>query len=273
MTAGSRNTNSSEAGNPNLDSPPHAPSLAPKPHQEPFSAANATTSVKKEVRLTVEFPLRENRNHPNDLAIYFKSLICVLLEAESTMAILNWENPTQNPIRNASNIGHREEDIKQYFKGSRVIQGRNKIQGYVKIETSVPFHETKGNARLYKWLMDNKVYVRQSTLSTHRHSNLGWVLYSHPEYTNFANATYDIRGQIKTKALEFEMIPHNIIHTNSEGIKMSTKALKIRTNYETREQVMKELLEAFKIENIDNLSAILNTKIFIMRYGMILIYN
>ena len=254
--------NSGNMGTQEHATPPQAERLGPKASREPFSVENASTTIKREVKLTVEFPLRENLAHANDLANYFKKFISVILKADPTMAILNWDHPTQNPIRNASDLGQSEEEIRQYFNGYRVIARAKKVLGYVKIETAVPFRETKGDGKLWKWLVDNKVFLRQTTLSSKRHSNLGWLLYSHPEYTNFVQAVEDLTSRMKTRELEFELLPHNIVHMNSQGIKMNTKALKVRANYDDREKVMRELMEAFKNTDYEALSVMSNTKRF-----------
>ena len=38
--------------------------------------------IKRELKLTVEFPLRDESQHPNDLALYFKCLATVLYIAD-----------------------------------------------------------------------------------------------------------------------------------------------------------------------------------------------
>ena len=82
----------------------------------------------------------------------------------------------------------------------------------------------------------------------------------HPEYTHFQTAVNDLCNRIKTRALEFELALHHITHVNSDGVKMTMKALKVRANYKDRQQVMNELLEA--LHNNETLSTLSNTKMF-----------
>ena len=62
---------------------------------------------------------------------------------------------------------------------------------------------------------------------------------------------------------DFELIPHFISHTTSSGVKVTTKALKIRANYDARKQVFNNLLECLaKGPADDTLVMTLNTANF-----------
>ena len=82
-----------------LNHAPEAPSLMTKDPGKPFSADKASSGIKKEIKLTVEFPLRAEEDHPNDLALYFKRFATILFASDPTMAILKWEHPEQNPMQ------------------------------------------------------------------------------------------------------------------------------------------------------------------------------
>ena len=87
-------------------------------------------------------------------------------------------------------------------------------------------------------MTQNKVFVRTTTLSQSRHVNLGWILYSHPEYSNHGAARADLLHRMGSSNDDFELVPHSISHTTSSGIKISTKALKIRANYNTHKDLL-----------------------------------
>ena len=98
-----------------LNHAPEAPSLKTKDRGKAFSADKATSGVKKEIKLTVEFPLRAEEDHPNDLALYFKRFATILFALDPTMVILNWDHLEQNPIRRSKDIDCNEQAIHQYY--------------------------------------------------------------------------------------------------------------------------------------------------------------
>ena len=119
----------------------------------------ATADFKKVIKLSVEIPLKMEDKKTNDLAIYFKRFATILLVADTTLSILNWDDEEQNPIKKSGDIQCSEETVKQYFSGMRIIQSRWRVQGFVKIMTLVPFGKTKSNPCLWTWLTTNKVFV------------------------------------------------------------------------------------------------------------------
>ena len=55
--------------------PPDAPPLTEQRVPDPFSTDTASTGIKREIKLTVEFPLREEEKYPNDLAYISNDLL------------------------------------------------------------------------------------------------------------------------------------------------------------------------------------------------------
>ena len=168
------------------------------------------------------------------------------------MKLKQWEeSDRQNPITKALDIQATKEEVTKYFSGMRVLTNSKKIIGYIKVETKIPFYCTKSDNRVFNWLSKNKVFLRQTTLSQNRHANVGWLLYLHPEYTNQRLAVHDLRSRMTTRKLEFEVVPHNIVHTTRDNVKISTRALKVRTNFNDKDEVIKELMEALKKGPLD----------------------
>ena len=56
---------------------------------------------------------------------------------------------------------------------------------------------------------------------------------------------------MKSRKLEFEVVPHNIVHTTNDNVKISTRALKVRCNFDDKDTVIKELMEALKKGEFD----------------------
>ena len=134
--------------------PPEVPALTNK-----VNTTTESSDIKRELKLTVEFPLRDDNKYPNDLALYFKRLATVLFIADPTLAILNWHDPVRNPISRAKDIDCNEKAVKEYYTGVRIIPARRKITGFVKVNTSNQFWKTKQHPRLWAWLSEHKVYI------------------------------------------------------------------------------------------------------------------
>ena len=140
---------------------------------------------------------------------------------------------------------------------------KKRVQGFVKVQASVVFGKIKQNDRFWTWLRKNQVFVRTTTLSQSRHANLGWLLGSHPEYTCQTLAVSDLRKRMTNKEVEFELIPHQISHTTQGGSIIKTKALKLRSNYDDREEVMNQVMRALaKGEEDEALTSSSNTRTF-----------
>ena len=65
--------NANDDATTNLTRPPPAPNLLPKPPAAPaFSVKTAEVSYQREIKLTVEMPLKEQEDKVTDLALCFK---------------------------------------------------------------------------------------------------------------------------------------------------------------------------------------------------------
>ena len=124
----------------------------------------------------------------------------------------------QNPITKAMDIKQSKEEILDYFSGVRVLANSKKISGFIKITTENPFWKTKQDNQVFNWLQKNRVFIRTTILSQNCHANIGWLLHSHPEYTNIRLAVSDLRARMKTRKLEFELVPHTIVHHTRDNI-------------------------------------------------------
>ena len=260
-----------ENNSPNLNAPPPDPVLQEAPVLPlEFATAN-DVDISKEIRLTLEFPMQKEKK--NNVADYFKRFITILFAAEPGITLLNWENPMQNPIQRSMNLQGTKEVISQYFAGMKVHQYRKKIIGQVKITSPVPFWQIKQVPKFWSYISENQIYVRPTILSQNVHANIGWLLHSHPDFTNQRAAIEDLRSRMETRDLEFELAPHTISHQADDETKIVTKALKVRSNLDDRAQVEKELMECLgKGESDEFLTEYSNTarfKLIPFRKGLI----
>ena len=71
---------------------------------ESFFVNEGDLGSTREIKITVEFPTNAHQDRTNDISMYFKRFATVLLAANPSSSILNWENPSQNPVTKAVDI-------------------------------------------------------------------------------------------------------------------------------------------------------------------------
>lgn len=227
----------------NLKAPPPPACLQPKSINAPGFVNASTFDRIFEQRLTVEFPTQEQGKATN-IGLCFKRFMTILFATDKSIELLNWSNPDENPISDINNLQGTEEITSQYFSGMQVLTKKRKITGFIKIKNKTPLWKTKRNKRFFQYVDENKVYVRQTTLSENHHANIGWFLFSHPDFTNQANAVKELKQKIQSSDLEFELVPHRISHIDKDNQKISTRALKVRCNFSDQAQVKRERMDA-----------------------------
>lgn len=176
--------------------------------------------------------------------MYFKRFATAILLAHSSIAILNWENPVQNPVTKAIDVSPAEESISQYFSGIVVQVNMRKIKEFVKIWLDVTFWVMKRNYRVWSCLTKNKVYSRTTNFNQSRHVNIGWIINSHLEYVNQSLATQDLKRQLNATEARFEFLPHSLSHTTAN-------VLKIWVEYDYQQELFNGLLTCFAPANED----------------------
>ena len=72
---------------------------------------------------------------------------------------------------------------------------------------------------------------------------VGWLLGSHPQYTNLRVATWDLIARIGEE-VEIEPSPHTISHYTSKQTTITPRALKVETTNADSVRVLEGLIEA-----------------------------
>ena len=111
----------------------------------------------------------------------------------------------------AGDIAYSVEVIAEYYVGMRASNDKRSVVGFTRILSNEAFFQTK-QGRFREWLINNKVFVRPTLLSSRKHVKVAWLLRSHPQYTNFRAATRDLIARIGEE-VEIELFPHTISHS------------------------------------------------------------
>jgi hypothetical protein len=151
----------------------------------------------------------------------------------------------------AADIAYDEDTIGEFYSGMKIQNDRQRMIGYSQILTPDPFWKIKRNAKLFDWLQSNKVWVKPTILSSSQHVKIGWLLRSHPTYTNYARATSDLLRRIGAIGAELELSPHSISHTSTSGEVLRTRALKVVTTAEQSDKILEGLITALTGEPVE----------------------
>ena len=225
-----------------LQHPPVPPSLLPvQGAGEAFSVSKTDRIKREEIKLSIEFPLRSGAKG-NDISLFFKRFLSALMAANKDILLKKWDSTDENPISRAGDIAYSESEIAEYYAGMRTSNDKRSVVGYTRILSNESFSMTK-KGRFREWLIHNKVFVRPTSLSSRKHVKVGWLLMSHPQYTNFRAATRDLKARIGEE-VEIELSPHTISHNTTKNTTITTRALKVVTNDEDCGRVLDGLIDA-----------------------------
>ena len=110
----------------------------------------------------------------------------------------------------------------------KTTNSKRSIIRYTRILSNEKFYKTKQHPSFRQWLSTNMVWVCPMTLSSSSHVKVGWLLRSHPTYTNFNRATSELMKRIGKK-VELELSPHTILHTTTDRGAIRKNVLKVVT--------------------------------------------
>ena len=225
-----------------VHSPPPEPTTLPSRQSAAFETPQAFDNT-NEIKLAIEFPLKGGKQ-ANDVALFFKRFMTVLMAANKGIKLLKWDNSSENPIAKAIDIAYDEDTISEYYSGMKMKSDRRRIVGFTRIQSPVPFAQIKKHTNFFHWLQTNKVWVRPTSLSSSKQAKVGWLLHSHATYTNQAHATYDLLQRMGNPELELELTPHTIAHKNGDDETIRTNALKVVTTEADSQAILDGLIVA-----------------------------
>ena len=92
----------------------------------------------------------------------------------------------------------------------KTLHDKRKIVVFTRILSNEKFSKNKNHVCFRDWLVRNKVWVPPTKLSLSKHVKVGWLLRSHPNYTNYKRVTEDLIERIGGKtAVELELPQYN----------------------------------------------------------------
>ena len=94
----------------------------------------------------------------NDVALFFKRFVAVLVAANSDIKLLKWEKTTKK-ISKAIDIVYNKGTIIEYYSGMKMKSDRKRIVGFTRIYSPVKFEQIKSHSNFFHCLQTNKVWV------------------------------------------------------------------------------------------------------------------
>ena len=139
-----------------------------------------------------------------------------------------------NPITHEDQIPIGDEDaMGQYYHNHRVDNG-GILKGMIRFTTIVPWATLKNQQNVYfKWLYNNRVYIRHTSFDADTVVLLGYLQGQHPDAANLADVTRELKERLKlTPGLDFQVTPRNLTVQDSPvtKTKFNFRALAIETD-------------------------------------------
>jgi hypothetical protein len=117
-----------------------------------------------------------------------------------------------NPITNEEQIPKEDgEAIGQYYHNLRV-ENSNVLKGMIRFSTTVPWVDLK-NARtpFFKWMTNNRVYMRHTSFDADTIVLLGYLHGEHPDAARLIDITKELKERLNLKeGIYFQAVPRNL---------------------------------------------------------------
>ena len=224
--------------------PPPPPRLYNAEAPQPFTATNTEISTLQSFTLRIFIPLLTTST--NDVPAKFKRFIAALFLAlrkvNHTILLYKFLHQDENPVDNASDIP-QTEDAYAYFHGRQQVTryGKKFSVGSSAFKSTISPGQLKQITRVWQALKEQGVYMDHTIIQASQHRVIGWFVFSHPTYTNHADATSDIKVRMNLPESDIELITGRI----ADGNGSYTNTLKLNVSLEQAQQVMDAIIPAF----------------------------
>ena len=126
-----------------------------------------------------------------------------------------------NPITNENQIPRDDgEAVGQYFYNHR-IESSGILKGMIRFTTTVPWVSMKDQRLPYfKWLYNNRVYLRHTSFDAETVVLLGYLQGAHPDAARLTDLTKELKERLKLReGIDFQLSPRNLTVQDSSATK------------------------------------------------------
>ena len=95
-----------------------------------FDLRKADTGQRDVIKLSVEFSLKI-KGSINDVSLFFKRFLTVLLAANMYIQVLKWEASNENLTSKAVDVAYHHATIAEYYTGMKLTNRKNSIMTYL----------------------------------------------------------------------------------------------------------------------------------------------
>ena len=139
-----------------------------------------------------------------------------------------------NPITHEEQLPKDDSDaINLYFHNHRV-DNSGILKGMIRFSASVPWMQLKDQRRPYfKWLSNNRIFLRRTGFDADSISLLGYLHGSHPDAARLVDMTNELKIRLQLPDdIDFQLTPRNLFAIDSQATKtkFSFKAIAVETD-------------------------------------------
>mmetsp|Transcript_23015 Transcript_23015/g.32968 ORF Transcript_23015/g.32968 Transcript_23015/m.32968 type:complete len:585 (+) Transcript_23015:80-1834(+) len=150
-----------------------------------------------------------------------------------------------NPITHEEQLPEDDSDaINLYFHNHRV-DNNGILKGMLRFSASVPWMTLKDQRRPYfKWLSQNRVFLRHTNFDADSLVLLGYLQGSHPDASRLVDMTGELKERLNLpEGIDFQLSPRNlsVLDSQATNTKFGFKAIAVETDI----KMAGELREAF----------------------------
>eukprot|EP00590_Aulacoseira_subarctica_P007474 CAMPEP_0172436854 /NCGR_PEP_ID=MMETSP1064-20121228/71944_1 /TAXON_ID=202472 /ORGANISM="Aulacoseira subarctica , Strain CCAP 1002/5" /LENGTH=632 /DNA_ID=CAMNT_0013185283 /DNA_START=74 /DNA_END=1972 /DNA_ORIENTATION=+ len=144
------------------------------------------------------------------------------------------EEEGKNPLTHEEQLPQDDSDaIDTYFRNHRV-ENNGILKGMVRFSITVPWMKLKDTRSSYfKWLSNNRIYLRHNSFDSDTMVLLGFLLGAHPDAARLLDLTNELTERLNLPdKIHFQLSIRNLtaIHSTATGNKFGFKAIAIETD-------------------------------------------
>jgi len=145
------------------------------------------------------------------------------------MLPLHWVPHNDNAITIVTDISTDLETLSPIFPGVEILAKSGIVRGVFKISSNNKFQKIEFHTNIFAWFRDNNIWMYVTVLKSCSNRKLGWFINLHPTYTNFAQATNELKNCTE-HVISLDLSPHRLVWPRPSKRPLITRCLKTSTS-------------------------------------------
>ena len=150
-----------------------------------------------------------------------------------------------NPITNEDQIPKDDEEaIGQYYHNHRV-ENNGVLKGMIRFTSTVPWMELKNaRSKFFKWMFNNKVYMRHTSFDADTIVLLGYLHGVHPDAARLTDLTKELKERMSLpQGTDFQVVPRmlGVLDSQTTQARYGFRAIAVETDSKMAVEVKEAL--------------------------------